>query len=730
MQEIRRLLNQMTIEEKVAQLGSVAVDDLIENGEFSKEKAEKLLKNGIGEITRVVGSGLYITPRQAGKIINEIQRFLLENTRTKIPAIVHEECLAGLMGPTATIFPIPLALASTWEPELIKKMAELIRKQALTIGIKQCLSPVLDLCRDPRWGRCEETYGEDPFLVSKMGEAYIMGLQGNNELIATAKHFVAHGSPEGGRNTAPVSVGTRELRNVYLYPFEVAVKRANVLAIMPAYHEIDGIPLHANHKLLTKVLRQEWGFNGLVVSDYMGIKMLNTVYKIAENCKEASVLSLTSGVTIEFPSLECFSELVEAVKSGEIPITFIDKAVERVLYVKQLVGLFDNPYVNVEKIPERLDDTESRRLARELALRSIILLKNQNNILPLSKQLKIAVVGPLADDPMGLLGDYHYPTHLRKFKSDIEIVSILDGIKRKAQNVTYAKGSELTTTNEKLLNEAVDVVKSAEVVIAVVGDMSCIFDIEKCTSGEGIDRADLNLPEAQLRLIDILSSLGKLIVLVVIAGRPMSLTPIIDKVSAVIWVWKPGEEGGNAVADVLFGDASPSGRLPVSLPRSVGQLPIYYYRKPSSLGKYIESSSEPLFPFGFGLTYSTVSYTNFKVLTPEVPINGEIKVSVELENQGKYEIDEVVQVYISREKSSIVMPTKELKSFKRVNLKPGEKKEVEITIPTEALALYNRDLKLVIEPGNYKVLLGKSSSEILYEGTVKISGRQTEIIRD
>lgn len=725
-QKIKDIIRQMSIEEKIAQLSSVFVDDLIENNDFSESKAEKILKFGIGQITRVTGSGLGLSPRQAAKIINKIQKFLVEKTRLGVPAIVHEECLAGVMGSSIVMFPMPLAMASTWEPELIEKIGEKIREQALSIGVRQCLSPVLDLCRDPRWGRCEETFGEDPYLVASMGVAYIKGIQGFDKihLIATAKHFAAQGIHEGGRNTAPVNIGVRELRNTYLYPFEAAVKIANVMAIMPAYHEIDGVPCHANDELLTKILRWEWGFRGITVSDYFAVKFLHTIHRVAKNCREAAILAISAGVDVELPNIECFKELVDAVRDGEIPVSIIDRAVERVLYVKYLLGLFDNPYVEESRVPELIDGPSYRALAREVARKSIILLKNEG-ILPLPKHgLRIAVVGPLADSVWAMLGDYHYFNHVGLRKPDIHIVTVLEGIRNSvgSSNVVYAKGCELTTLNPDMLREAVEVARSSDVVIAVVGDISCLFDRSKCTSGEGVDRSDLHLPKAQEDLIKAVASTGKPIVLVILAGRPMSIESIIGDVRAVLWAWKLGAEGGTAIADILFGDAVPSGRLPVSLPRSSGQIPIYYSRKHSSFGDYLELSSQPLYPFGYGLSYSEFRYSNFAVETTEVPLNGEIKVSLEVENIGRFEAEEVVQLYISRLYSSITAPIRELKAFKKVSLKPGEKKKLTFIVPTELLAIYNKDLKLVVEPGEYKVIIGRHANDTAFEAIVRLVG--------
>lgn len=731
---IREIVDKMSIEEKVAQLLSVPVEKLLENGDFSEAKAEKIIKHGIGQITRVAGSKLGLKPKLAARIVNKIQRFLLEKTRLGIPAIVHEECLSGLMAPTASAFPIPLALASTWDPDIVRRVAEAIRSQALAVGARQCLSPVLDLCRDPRWGRCEETFGEDPYLTAAIGVAYIEGLQGREGavmLMATAKHFAAHGIPEGGRNTAPVNIGVRELRYTHLYPFEAAVKIAKVKAVMPAYHEIDGVPCHANAELLTQVLRLEWGFDGIVVSDYGGVRRLHSIHKVARSPREASILALSAGVDIELPDADCFPELVNAVNSGEIPETLIDKAVERVIYIKYALGLFNNPFVDEEAAPESLDGPLFRGLAREAARESIILLKN-DGVLPLPKKLKsIAVIGSLASDPLAMLGDYHYATHMKIPQPDIHVVTVLEGIENKvgpSTNVLYAEGYGLRADNAKFLDEARRVASQADVVLVVVGDRSCIFDTVRCSSGEGVDSSSVSVDENQAELVKTLSSLGKPMVLIVLAGRPMSIENIQDYVNAVIWCWKLGMEGGNALADILFGDYSPSGRLPVSLPSRVGHIPVYYARKPSSFGDYIEGSSKPLYPFGYGLSYTKFSYRNLAVEPRRVPVDGRIKVSVEVENTGMYRGAEVVQLYISRSYSETTLPAIELKAFKKIVLDPGERRRISFVIPTELLAYYGKDLKLVITPGDYKAMIGKSAGDIVLEEVFSVIGTRREVL--
>ncbi|MEM4880457.1 MAG: glycoside hydrolase family 3 N-terminal domain-containing protein, partial [Desulfurococcaceae archaeon] len=593
---VDELLGKMSIEEKIAQLQSIPVDKLLDGKEFSEAKAKEYLAHGIGQITRIGGSRLRLKPREAAKIANAVQRFLKEKTRLGIPAIIHEECLAGLMAPTATVFPQAIGLASTWNPELIERIASAIREQAMLIGSRHCLSPVLDLCRDPRWGRCEETYGEDPYLVASMGLKYITGLQTEDiskGVVATGKHFAGHGFPEGGRNIAQVHLGLREFMEQHLYPFEVAVKLGGLLAIMPAYHEIDGIPCHANKWLLTDVLRREWGFRGIVVSDYNGILQLHSIHKIAKDCTTAFKLALEAGVDLNFLDIECFDQLVDAVRDGLISQSIIDRAVERVLRLKHMLGLFENPFIDELNVPETLDNEVHRRLALEAARESIVLLKN-NGILPLPKDIgSIAVIGPNAASPRNMLGDYHYDAHVPGEGISVKVITVLEGIKNKVSGrtrVLYAKGCDIDSQDRSGFKEAIEVAMNADVVVAVMGEKSGLDpawfglnkEIAQHTSGEGVDRASLRLPGIQEELIKELSKTGKPIVLVLINGRPLAVTNILQYVDAVIEAWFPGEEGGNAIADVIFGDVNPSGRLPISIPKDIGQIPVYYSRKPSS----------------------------------------------------------------------------------------------------------------------------------------------------
>ncbi|MEM4757303.1 MAG: glycoside hydrolase family 3 N-terminal domain-containing protein, partial [Desulfurococcaceae archaeon] len=714
---------------------------LLDGKEFSEAKAKEYLAHGIGQITRIGGSRLRLKPREAAKIANAVQRFLKEKTRLGIPAIIHEECLAGLMAPTATVFPQAIGLASTWNPELIERIASAIREQAMLIGSRHCLSPVLDLCRDPRWGRCEETYGEDPYLVASMGLKYITGLQTEDiskGVVATGKHFAGHGFPEGGRNIAQVHLGLREFMEQHLYPFEVAVKLGGLLAIMPAYHEIDGIPCHANKWLLTDVLRREWGFRGIVVSDYNGILQLHSIHKIAKDCTTAFKLALEAGVDLNFLDIECFDQLVDAVRDGLISQSIIDRAVERVLRLKHMLGLFENPFIDELNVPETLDNEVHRRLALEAARESIVLLKN-NGILPLPKDIgSIAVIGPNAASPRNMLGDYHYDAHVPGEGISVKVITVLEGIKNKVSGrtrVLYAKGCDIDSQDRSGFKEAIEVAMNADVVVAVMGEKSGLDpawfglnkEIAQHTSGEGVDRASLRLPGIQEELIKELSKTGKPIVLVLINGRPLAVTNILQYVDAVIEAWFPGEEGGNAIADVIFGDVNPSGRLPISIPKDIGQIPVYYSRKPSSFRSYIDMDSKPLFPFGYGLSYTEFEYNDLIVKPKQTTVFGFVEIGVTVENTGKYPGKEVVQLYISRDYSSVTRPLRELKGFCKIYLNPGEKKKIVFRVPIESLAYYDADFKLVIEPGVYKVMIGKNAEDIVLESSFEVVGERTVV---
>ncbi|MBC7320532.1 glycoside hydrolase family 3 C-terminal domain-containing protein [bacterium] len=729
--KVEELLSEMTLEEKIAQLGSIPSGKLVENGKFSKEKARELLKNGIGQITRVAGYAER-DPVESVEIINEIQKFLREETRLGIPAIIHEECLSGVMTKGATTFPQAIGMASTFEPEDIQKMTSIIRKEMKAFGVHQGLSPVLDIPRDPRWGRTEETFGEDPYLVSKMAESYIKGLQGEDwkeGIVATAKHFTAYGISEGGRNLGPARVSERELREVFLFPFEVAVRKANVGSLMNAYHEIDGIPCASSKFLLTEILREEWGFKGFVVSDYSAIEMLHTFHKVAKDLKTAGILALEAGIDIELPELKCYGEpLLSAVKEGAISVSIIDTAVARVLRAKILLGLLeDNIYADPNKIKDILDNPEHRAFARELARKSIVLLKN-DGILPLSKEVKtIAVIGPNADSTKSLHGDYSYTSHIAGVSDGVRTVTVLEGVKNKVSSgttVLYAKGCELSDESKEGFNEALEVASRADIIIAVMGENSGLF--KRGLSGEGNDRTDLNLPGVQRELLKALKELAKPIVLVLLNGRPLSIKWEKDNIPAIIEAWYPGEEGGNAIADVIFGDYNPGGKLPISFPNDVGQIPVYYNRKPSAFSSYLTTDTKPLFPFGYGLSYTTFEYSDLEIKPEIVLPGGYVDISFRVKNTGKIAGDEVVQLYIHDEWASVERPVKELKGFKRIHLESQEEKKITFRLFTDQLAFYDDAMRFVVEAGTFEVMVGSSSEDIRLTGKFEVS--ETKVI--
>jgi beta-glucosidase len=728
------LLSRMTLDEKIAQIGGLWSYELLEAGKFSQANAESLIKNGIGQICRP-GISTALPPKEMAELSNDIQKFLTENTRLGIPALIHEECLNGFMVKNATIFPQIIGMASTWEPELVGKMTRVTRENMMAVGVRQGLSPVLDVARDPRWGRVEETY--------------VKGLQGDdikNGIVATLKHFVGYGLPEGGLNWAPAHIPPRLLREVYLYPFKEVIQTGGALSLMNAYQEIDGIPCAASTELLTDILRTEWGFEGIVVSDYFAVDNLQSYHHIAADKAEAARLALTAGIDSELPKLDCYAQpLKEQIGKGLVSNKLLDRAVYRMLRLKFMMGLFENHYVKPEKAAKVFDLPAHRQLALETARKSIVLLKNENNVLPLSKNIKtIAVIGPNANVRRNLLGDYTYPAHIEVMMKwaetmgtqlslpdepadhvTVPVVTILEGIKARINSarILYAAGCECNSTSKDAFPEAVKAAKAADAAIVVVGGKSGLTP--DCTCGEMRDRVELGLPGIQEDLVKAIYETGTPTVLVLIDGRPLALDWIAEKIPAIIEAWLPGEEGGNAVADVLFGDYNPGGKLPISFPRKVGQIPVYYAHKPSGArsqlwGDYVDSSTSPAFDFGHGLSYTSFKLSNLKIQPKQVKRNGKISVKVDIENTGKRSGEEVVQLYINDVVASITRPVKELKGFKRIALEPAETKTVEFALPVETLGFYDKDLKFTVEPGMFKVMIGCSSRDIILEGQFEV----------
>lgn len=749
------LLEQMTLDEKIAQLGSYWVYQLLDGERFSPEKAAPLLKHGLGHVTRLGGAS-NLQPKQSARLANDIQKYLIESTRLGIPAVIHEECCSGYMARGATVFPQAIGIASTWEPELVEAMADVIRIQMRAVGAHHALAPVLDVTRDARWGRVEETFGEDPYLVARLGIAYINGIQGtdlSSGVVATGKHFVGYGMSEGGMNWAPPHLSWRELREVYLFPFEAAVRESKLASIMNAYHELDGIPCGSSKELLTDILREEWGFDGTVVSDYYAINTLMEYHHVARDKEEAAVMALQAGINLELPFTDCFGEpLRQAVVQGQIPEAALDVAVRRVLEQKFALNLFENPYVDAGSVV--FDTPNQRRLARTIAHKSIVLLKNEGNLLPLSKQIEsIAVIGPNADSVRNLFGDYSYPSHVETLLESknnnvfnqplpdeiqgaddfISTISILDAVRAKlgaGTQIHYAKGCDVNSTSTAGFAEAVEAARRARLGIVVVGDKGGLAD--DCTSGEARDRADLTLPGVQSELVRAVYETGTPVVLMLINGRPVSLEWISESVPAIIEAWFPSEEGANAVADVLFGDANPGGKLPITFPRSVGQVPIYYSHRPSG-GRshwkqdYVETSAKPLYPFGYGLSYTSFKFDNLRLDREKVQAGDNVTIRVDITSVGERAGDEVVQLYTRQTASGITRPVKELRGFKRLTLEPGQTRTAIFELEVNQLAFYDRDRRYVVEPGTVEIMVGSSSEDIHCTGSFEITGEKVEV---
>ena len=727
---VKDLLSRMMLEEKVAQLTTLwsnrpqqnpQTDFSTDRGEFSPEKAAEVMKHGVGQIARQREQK---GPREGAIFANAVQKWLIENTRLGIPAILHDEILHGHMAKGSTSFPQPIALSTTWDPEFITKIFRAGAIETRARGSHQVLGPNLDVAREPRWGRTEETYGEDTYLISRFAEAIVKALQGpgptihGDHIIATAKHYAAHGQPQGGTNIAPANFSERVLREYHLPSFKAAVE-AGIMSVMPSYNEIDGVPSHVSKWLLERILREEWGFEGHVVSDYYAIGQLVDLHNVAENKEAAAKHALEAGVDIELPDPDCFLTLVKLVREGRVSEAVLETAVARHLRAKFLLGLFENPYVDVDRVVKVTNSQEHRELAAEAARRSITLLKNENNLLPLNRNsLKsIAVIGPNAER-----------VHLGGYSDDpLRGISVLQGIRDKVGNqikVIYAEGCKITkeggdwfadtatlsdpAEDRKLIAQAVQVAKGADVALLVLGGNEDTNKEAWAPNHLG-DRDSLELIGLQNELAKAILETGKPTIVMLINSGPLSINYIAENVPAILEGFYLGQETGVGVADVLFGDYNPAGKLTISFPRSVGQLPIYYSQKPTARRGYLFTSKEPLFPFGFGLSYTTFEYSNLKVDQARIGPGGQAKVTVTVTNTGKRAGDEIVQLYIRDLVSSVTRPVMELKDFKRISLAPGESKTVEFVITPDKLAFYNLNMEKVVEPGSFNIMVGTSS---------------------
>ena len=695
------LLGRMTIEEKVRQLDmyhgakelmSAHLDEshTPPDAVFLPEKAQALLGSlGAGSV-----HDLYPTPQQA----NAIQHWVIAHNRLGIPVLFIEEGLLGFN--TGTVFPAPLNLAATWNPVMARQTAAAIASEARSTGADMILAPVLDVARDPRWGRVEEDFGEDPYLTGQLGLAYVQGAQGesldtDHTVVAEPKHFAGHGSPEGGTNTSPVHIGERELRSVMLKSFEPAIREGHAMAVMAAYHEIDGIPITADPMLLNGILRNEWGFKGFVLSDLGAIRQLYDVHYVAATPKDAACMAIRSGVDMQFYDFphDVFQKaLIDCVHDGSLSQADLDRAVRSVLRVKFMLGLFDHPYVDPAVKAKVWRSPAHLAVSLESARESMTLLKNDNHLLPLSKSLgRIAVIGPNAN--AARYADYENEKNGRR-------ISMLDGIRAivpKAQ-ISFNDGSDIAA--------AVAAAKNADAVILGMGEHQGI-------SGEGNDRSNLDLPGNQEQLLEAVMATGKPTVLVLENGRPLTIGWAKDHVPAILEAWYPGEFGGTAIAETLFGDNNPAGRLTITFPRSTGQLPDYYNSDPSRVLKYRDSDGKPLFAFGFGLSYTTFRYDHLVAQPPAQGTRGEIRITVDVTNTGNVEGDEVAQLYMREDVNSVETPRRSLEGFSRIHLKPQQTATVTFRVPCEQLAVWNTAQKWAVEPGNFTAWVGGSSEATL-----------------
>jgi beta-glucosidase-like glycosyl hydrolase len=756
----RDLVGRMTLEEKAAQMHALWLI-LSEDGEHRPRQDDftggtdpaavrKALRNGLGQISRPLGSH-GVEPRSGVRALNRLQKLLREETRLGIPAISHEECLVGLMIRGATMFPSALAYGATFNPDLVERLARAIGGEARSVGCHQGLAPVLDVSRDVRWGRTEETFGEDPYLVGVLGTRFVRGLQGEKrDLLATVKHFAGHSWSEGARNHAPVHLGWRELNDVFLLPFEMAIQQANAGSVMPAYHDIDNESVHASRHLLTDVLRTEWGFDGLIVADYIGISLLYQHHNLARDRAEAAALAFGAGVDIELPADDCVASLGEAVERDLLSMETIDAIVLRILQEKVRLGLFERPYVDEEKI--ELQSPSTVALAREVARQSVVVFEN-HDILPLDpgRGQKVALIGPTADDPLAPLCGYSFPAHLilndagesasqvttprAAFERALgtDRVACAQGCfiieERKYGSPVFPGDVEKSTaldqpspvsTRTDLIPAAVACAQAADVAVVCVGDLSGLF--QTGTVGEGSDADSLDLPGVQQQLLVAIVATGKPVVVVLTSGRPYNLGGLEDRVAAFVWAFAGGQEGGPALVDVLTGAAEPSGRLSVSVPKNVGAVPYYYNHKMKSAGTPIARHFGSRYPFGFGRSYTSFELEGLELDAPEVDMAGEIRLRFTIRNTGARKGVAVPQLYVRDLLASVVRPVKELKAFGRVELAPGERARVAFAVPADMLCFTGIEGRRIVEPGEVELQVGVSSADIRLRATVTLTG--------
>jgi beta-xylosidase len=745
-ERVAELLSRMTLAEKVAQLGSIwqgASGDgdgvAPMQDQFSEEQPplDELIENGLGQLTRVFGS----RPVSAGagiRALAGLQARIAASSRFGIPAVAHEECLTGFAAWGATIYPTSLAWGASFDPGLVGEMAAAFGATMRAAGVHQGLAPVLDVTRDYRWGRVEETIGEDPYLVGTVGTAYVRGLQSAG-LQATLKHFAGYSASRAGRNHAPVSMGPREFADVILPPFEMAIRIGGARSVMPTYIDRDGVPASADPNLLTALLRDELGFDGVVVSDYFAVSFIQLQHRVAADKAGAAALALAAGLDVELPSTRCFGEpLLAAVTAGDVPEELIDRAAARVLRQKLELGLLDRGWSPLPAGHESagraedqdldLDPPAQRDIARRLAEESVVLLANGRQALPLPKTAKVAVIGPLADDPLAFFGCYTMPRHLQHQAwfdggsgAGVEVATVLAALREELPDVGYARGCDVATADRSGFAEAVARARSAELVVAVVGDEAGLFG--HGTSGEGCDVTDLTLPGVQQELLQALADTGTPVVAVLVTGRPYALGEVADRLAAAVQAFFPGEEGGHAIAGVLTGRVTPSGKLPVEIPRLSGAQPSTYLRSQNaSLHAGSDVDPTPLFAFGHGLSYTTFRYADLELSADHTATDGGIGISCTVRNTGSVAGTEVVQLYLGDPVSSVVRPTRWLTGFTRVALAPGENARVTFRLHADRTAFTGRDGTRIVEPGEISIAIGGASDDLPLSGSFMLTG--------
>jgi len=726
-ERVADLLSRMTLEEKVAQTTSYNRQENVYDslGRFTDEVLKDFVKDGVG-IMRF-GRLLDQPPFVHTEIINATQKYVIENNRFGIPALFYGEALHDYMAEGGTVVPSAIGLASTWDTDLVEEVYSVAALEMRARGITVAFTPVLGLARDARWGRTGETYGEDPYLVSRMGVASVNGLQGDsyiydqNHAIATAKHYAVHSQTIGGTWNAPADFSERTIREQFLYPFEMAVKEAKVGCMMVTYHETNGIPVSADHKMVTEILRGEWGFNGFACSDLGSVSMMINGHNVAADEAEAGRLAITAGVDMENAGgTHCYRTLAEQFREGLIPVWVLDTAVARILKAKFRLGLFENPFVDPHRVASVTNTDAHKALALKTAHKSMILLKNKNSLLPLDENTikNLAVIGPNA-------GELHFGSYSHEPRTGIHVLQGIQDFAEGKFNVRYAEGCKITLkpgsfwedenpqlnspkSDAALIREAVRVVKRCDAAVLVLGGNESTHR-EAWSENHRGDRADLNLIGRQDELVKAVLKTGKPVVVLLLNERPLTINYIAEHVPAVLEGWYLGQETGTAVADILFGKVSPGGKLPITFPRSVGQLPVFYNRKNTRSKNYLFLENTPLFPFGHGLSYTTFEYTNLTLSKDTIAPDQGTEVTVEVTNTGDVNGDEVVQMYIRDLISSVTRPVTELKDFTRITLEPGETKKVTLSITPEKLQFYNVEMERVVEPGEFEIMVGTSS---------------------